>query len=963
MSWPTPKDYNEAFQNPQDCFDIPEIKHGSILLDKHGLPKAAGGGFASVYKLSYKNKTYAIRCFLKDIKDNETRYEAITNYLKKIQLPYTANCDFIREGIKVTGKWYPILKMDWIEGFPLGKYIDTNVNNAQELTNLANNFINMFEKLQTHSIAHGDLQHDNIMMVNKEIRLIDYDGMYVPKLKGLKSQTVGVPGYQHPKRTGNDFNEYLDNFSSWVIYLSILGLRNKPELWNQLKCRDNEKLLFSKEDLENIARSTVLQTLLQIKDPILNELCVEFQRLCIDSQNSLTFTLENFPSITKVLSRISKFTSKSTTISKLPSWIHDHLDIKKPSEPEQLPKKHIEITPIIQIVQIEHLLRISKPLFEDPNFTNSFSELSKLILSCSENLNKQLTSSGLKQDCWLETATLSIPAWINAKFKFKPMLEWKLRATKPISFPNTSLIPIKIDTNLEKLTFCVLLASIITSSYTSIFTGLIITLVEVPLFFVLCFYQFSHSKQFLELKELTNKLKVMEKELEKEKQNIAQETVNLKQKFSFLYETSFSFFKKRFNDLLEIGKKDLDQIIQNKQTELKKLADDDSRVKQEIEKEFIKLCKEVIDRLKELKKLIETFDIKKQKKLEELEKSLQSDLLTFENKIKEIDDLEKKEIERETQILSANLSLLESIRKELDQKNQLRKFQAIEEEKSILLERHKIESFFANKIPDDLKKQLNLKKIYSAADIKDIQYYSGVTHIKTSSQKYVRIEGLSGKQAFALLEWKKNLESEHNNDFENKIQARMKLLYDVENNKIIEEKRQIQNKHLTKLKNIEEHFEQQRKDFFLLQNSRKNQYTEEAKNIEQKYRIGQNTTMLEAKKLLKKFEKDQGIFIQKYQQLLNSIVELWSNTSNSSSKEYLDTINKYYRETINLQKEIEKMEIDLTNQQSQIEQEIENKENYIHNKTVEIEELKYNLHSYENIKFSKHIKKVLLFKN
>ncbi len=115
----------------------------------------------------------------------------------------------------------------------------------------------MMSDLERANIAHGDLQHGNILIVNNDLRLIDYDGMYVPGLEGMQSHEVGHRNYQHPRRTEKDFGPYIDHFSAWIIYLSLLALSVQPGLWRRLEGGD-ECLLFRRNDFENPGTSTAL---------------------------------------------------------------------------------------------------------------------------------------------------------------------------------------------------------------------------------------------------------------------------------------------------------------------------------------------------------------------------------------------------------------------------------------------------------------------------------------------------------------------------------------------------------------------------------------------------------------------------------------------------------------------------------------------------------------------------------
>lgn len=263
MSWPSLSDYREAIQCPHICFFDQELKNGRVQLDQMGLPKPITGGFASVYKISNGSKKYAARCFLYNNPDQKERYAIISSYISKINLPYMAKFEYIEKGILIRGNWYPLLKMEWIDGEILNKYIEKNLNNSQRLFKLANNLYSMVSCLVSHKIAHGDLQHGNIIIINDELRLVDYDGMYVPGLDSYPANERGQRHYQHPRRDQRHFGPYLDNFSSLVIYISILALAHNPKLWDTFKGGD-ETILFRKEDFEHRSSSNLIYEIQKI---------------------------------------------------------------------------------------------------------------------------------------------------------------------------------------------------------------------------------------------------------------------------------------------------------------------------------------------------------------------------------------------------------------------------------------------------------------------------------------------------------------------------------------------------------------------------------------------------------------------------------------------------------------------------------------------------------------------------
>jgi predicted Ser/Thr protein kinase len=118
----------------------------------------------------------------------------------------------------------------------------------------------MVVRLQQYGIAHGDLQHGNILVKDAEMKLVDYDGMYVPRLRTFLSNELGHPNYQHPARSGKHFGPYLDNFSAWVIHTSLLCLSIDPSLWKKLSGGD-DCLLFRRRDFEEPLSSAAFRQL------------------------------------------------------------------------------------------------------------------------------------------------------------------------------------------------------------------------------------------------------------------------------------------------------------------------------------------------------------------------------------------------------------------------------------------------------------------------------------------------------------------------------------------------------------------------------------------------------------------------------------------------------------------------------------------------------------------------------
>jgi hypothetical protein len=249
MTWPSPQDYNEAVQNPAQSFDDVELKAGSPELDRFGLPRPTSGAFACVYRFKCpKGKEWAVRCFLHPVTDQSQRYAELREKLATLRGgKYIVDFDFLDRGIRVHNTWYPILKMEWVDGLTINNFVDTQVFDREAMQTLGENFKDMIRFLKENGITHGDLQHGNIMVVKNELKLVDYDCMFVEGMPEFTIPELGHRNYQHPSRNAQHNGAYLDNFSAWTIHTALNCLSAAPAVWNQLGAGD-ESMLFRHED-------------------------------------------------------------------------------------------------------------------------------------------------------------------------------------------------------------------------------------------------------------------------------------------------------------------------------------------------------------------------------------------------------------------------------------------------------------------------------------------------------------------------------------------------------------------------------------------------------------------------------------------------------------------------------------------------------------------------------------------
>ncbi len=287
MSWPLSQDYNEAIQDPRGNFSDAELRAGEAVANALGIPMPRSGNFADVYEVRCPSGArWAVKCFTREVHGLRERYAEISDYLRQVNLPFMVDFQYLEEGIRVRNLWYPILKMQWVEGFVLNEFVRDNLDKKPILQALGQIWLRMARRLRRAKLAHGDLQHGNVLFVpgssahSLAVKLIDYDGMCVPSLIGKNSGEVGHPAYQHPERlrTGA-YNQEIDRFSLLSIAAALRCLTvGGGSLWERYDTGDN--LLFRQADLQAPAASPLFRELQEIGDPQAQILVKELYRAC-----------------------------------------------------------------------------------------------------------------------------------------------------------------------------------------------------------------------------------------------------------------------------------------------------------------------------------------------------------------------------------------------------------------------------------------------------------------------------------------------------------------------------------------------------------------------------------------------------------------------------------------------------------------------------------------------------------
>ena len=264
MQYPLISEYLAAIQDAHDNLD--KLNHLVPVLDEHGEPYRSSGAFAVVFKMKDEQtgKYYALKCFTEDQEGRAEAYRQIAEELEFVDSPYITSVKYLEKELFVDSNCendeFPVLLMDWIEGETMETYIAENYTDSYEMSMLCYRFCKMAAWLRSQSFAHGDIKPDNIIVrPDGTLTLVDYDGMFVPAMKGQKSPTIGTKDFSHPLRTIDDFDETIDDFSLASIALSLKAISLDSSLLQSYGASD--RLLFSATDYLDLSKSKIFAAL------------------------------------------------------------------------------------------------------------------------------------------------------------------------------------------------------------------------------------------------------------------------------------------------------------------------------------------------------------------------------------------------------------------------------------------------------------------------------------------------------------------------------------------------------------------------------------------------------------------------------------------------------------------------------------------------------------------------------
>ena len=264
MQYPLISEYLAAIRDAHDNLD--KLSHLVPVMDKYGEPYHSSGAFAVVFKMKDEQtgKCYALKCFTEEQEGRAEAYRQIAEELEFVDSPYITSVKYLEKEMFVDSNCedeeFPVLLMDWIEGETMETYIAANYTDTHAMAMLCYRFCKMAVWLRSQSFTHGDIKPDNIMVrPDGTLTLVDYDGMFVPAMKGQKSPTIGTKDFSHPLRTIDDFDETIDDFALASIALSLKAISLDPSLLQTYGASD--RLLFSAADYLDLSKSNTFAAL------------------------------------------------------------------------------------------------------------------------------------------------------------------------------------------------------------------------------------------------------------------------------------------------------------------------------------------------------------------------------------------------------------------------------------------------------------------------------------------------------------------------------------------------------------------------------------------------------------------------------------------------------------------------------------------------------------------------------
>ena len=136
--WPNADDYRQAIQNLHDSVEDEELRAGQPSLNARRKATLWAGNFAVVFRIECPatGKSWALKCFTREVSARRERYRHIAAALEAARLPFTVPFVHLDRGIQVRGRWFAAVKVEWVEGQTLNRFVEESLEKPQVLQQL-----------------------------------------------------------------------------------------------------------------------------------------------------------------------------------------------------------------------------------------------------------------------------------------------------------------------------------------------------------------------------------------------------------------------------------------------------------------------------------------------------------------------------------------------------------------------------------------------------------------------------------------------------------------------------------------------------------------------------------------------------------------------------------------------------------------------------------------------------------
>lgn len=287
-SFPSAEDYVKAVQH-QESFTSDELRRAEFVVDRvWRVPKPAAGTSAVVFKALVDGEEQALRFFIRPDVSNGDRYGAIQEHIAGRDLTScVAVSRWFDDAIRINGRLWPVLRMEWVNGRPLNQHVESLVEQGDTaaIGALATEWRALVRRLQDSEFAHGDLQHGNVLVDRGgALRLVDFDCSWITRFHGQPPPTE--TGHRNYQPEGRPWGPWMDTFPGLLVYTSLVALSKNPLPWDVLN--DDENMLFRREDFVPPHQTPAWWHMASIRDDELDQLAGRLRECCVPGWSAST---------------------------------------------------------------------------------------------------------------------------------------------------------------------------------------------------------------------------------------------------------------------------------------------------------------------------------------------------------------------------------------------------------------------------------------------------------------------------------------------------------------------------------------------------------------------------------------------------------------------------------------------------------------------------------------------------